>query len=71
MRAGLEKIIPELSISKVVVGDHHFAEHDFFLVIQPQNEPILFTDFGTEGINNSLTICRSTTQMIIIVTRAN
>ena len=53
-----EKIISEISILKVVVGDHHFAEActTSFPFIQPQNEPLLFTDFGTEGINNSLTI---------------
>ena len=58
VRGEFEKIIPELSISKVVVGGHHFAEActTSFPVIQPQNEPLLFTNFGTEGINNSLTI---------------
>ena len=54
-----EKIISEFSISKVVVGDHRFAEvcPPSFPSNQSRNEPLLFIDFRTEGINKSLTIC--------------
>ena len=59
VRMGFEKIIPEFSISKVIVGADRFAGVCLTSLPSDQlrNHLLLFSIFGLEGINNSFTIC--------------
>ena len=59
VRMGFEKIIPEFSISKVIVGADRFAGVCLTSLPSDQlrNHLLLFSVFGLEGINNSFTIC--------------
>ena len=61
VRMGFEKIIPEFSISKVIVGADRFAGVCLTSLPSDQlrNHLLLFSIFGLEGINNSFTIYSS------------